>query len=114
MCLVLTDKWAGAMTRFFGSGLGRRGLYLLGIVALFAIGALALADTGMLSGADAQPAARAIEPIGVQEATPEPIAEIAADTADKTEPEAKTESEDKAEPEDKGDQIEQAVKEPTP
>jgi sortase A len=102
------------MMRFFGTGLGRRGLYLLGIVALFAIGALALADTGMLSGADAQPAERAIQPIGVQEATPEPIAETAADTAEKTEPEDKTESEDKAEPEEKRDQIEQAVKEPTP
>jgi len=92
------------MARFFGTGLGKRGLYLLGIVALFAIGALVRADTGMLSGADAQPAERAIQPIGAQEATPEPIA----DTADKTV------SEDIAESEDKTDQIEQAVQEPGP
>src|SRR5215212_11333030 len=92
------------MARFFGTGLGKRGLYLLGIVALFAIGALVPADMGMLSGADAQPAERAIQPIGAQEATPEPIA----DTADKTV------SEDIAEPEDKTDQIERAVQEPDP
>jgi hypothetical protein len=47
---------------------------------------------------------RAIQPIGAQEATPEPIA----DTADKTV------SEDIAEPEDKTDQIERAVQEPDP
>jgi|SRR5215203_6497812 len=92
------------MARFFGTGLGKRGLYLLGIVALFAIGALVRADTGMLSGADAQPAERVIQPIGAQEATPEPIA----DTADKTV------SEDIAESEDKTDQIERAVQEPGP
>ena len=92
------------MARFFGTGLGKRGLYLLGIVALLAIGALVLADTGMLSGADAQPAERAIQPIGAQEATPEPLA----DTADKTV------SEDIAESEDKTDQIERAVQEPGP
>src|SRR5215207_7523143 len=90
------------MTRFFGTGLGRLGLYLLGIVALFAIGALALAGAGMLSGANAEPTERAIQPIGAQEATPEPIAKTAAETADKTEPE------------DKAEQIERAVKEPTP
>src|SRR5215203_6194827 len=112
MCLVLTDKWAGAMTRFFGSGLGRRGLYLLGIVVLLAIGALTLADTGVLSGADAQPAGRAIQPIGAQEATPEPIAKTADDTADETEPEEEAEPEEKAEPEETADQVEWAVKEP--
>jgi hypothetical protein len=91
------------MTRLFGTGLGRRGLYLLGIVALFALGALVLADTEMISGAGAQPAERAIQPIGAQEATPQPIAETASDTAEKTEQVDKTESEDKAELEDEKD-----------
>src|SRR5215218_10985380 len=72
----------GRMMRgLFGAGLGRVGLFTLGVVALFAIGALALAGRGMLSGADAQPAERAIQPTGVEEATLEPVAA----TADKTE-----------------------------
>ncbi len=91
------------MTRgLFRTGLGRVGLYTLGVVVLLAIGGLALAGRGMLSGADAKPAERAIQPAGAKEATPEPVAETAAETADKTEPE------------NKADQIERAVKEPNP
>ena len=90
------------MREMFGSGFGRIGLYALGIVALLAIGALALAGRGMLSGADAQPAERAIQPTGAEEATPEPIAENAAETADATEPEGKA------------DQVARAVREPDP
>ena len=63
-----------------GTGLGRVGLFTFGVIALLAIGALALAGRGMLTGADAQPAKRAIQPTGTEEATPEPVAE----TADKT------------------------------
>jgi sortase A len=55
-----------------------------------------------LTGADAQPAERAIQPTGAEEATPEPVAETAAETADKTEPESKA------------DQVARAVKEPNP
>jgi len=90
------------MREMFGSGFGRIGLYALGIVALLAIGALALAGRGMLSGADAQPAERAIQPTGAEEATPEPIEETAAETADATEPEGKA------------DQVARAVREPDP
>jgi sortase A len=68
------------MRVLFGTGLGRVGLFTLGVIALLAIGALALAGSGMLTGADAQPAKRAIQPTGAKEATPEPVAE----TADKT------------------------------
>jgi LPXTG-site transpeptidase (sortase) family protein len=57
------------------TGLGRVGLFTFGIIALLAIGALALAGRGMLTGADAQPAKRAIQPTGTEEATPEPVAE---------------------------------------
>jgi sortase A len=81
-----------------GTGFGKVGLFTFGIIALLAIGALALAGRGMLTGADAQPAKRAIQPAGTQEAAPEPVGE----TADKTEPESKA------------DQIERAVKEPSP
>jgi sortase A len=66
------------MRGMLGTGFGRVGLCALGVVALLAIGALALAGRGMLSGADAQPAERAIQPTGVEEATPEPVAERAA------------------------------------
>ena len=90
------------MRGLFGTGFGRLGLLALGIVALLAVGALALAGRGMLSGADAQPAERAIEPIGTEEPTPEPVAKTAAKTADTPEPK------------DKADQIERAVKEPDP
>jgi sortase A len=75
-----------------GTGLGRVGLFTFGIIALLAIGALALAGRGMLTGADAQPAKRAIQPTGTEEATPEPVAETA----------------------DKANQRERAVKEPSP
>jgi sortase A len=68
------------MRGLFGTGLGRVGLFTFGVIALLAIGALALAGRGMLTGTDAQPAKRAIQPTGTEEATPEPVAE----TADKT------------------------------
>ena len=71
------------------TGLRRVGLFTFGVIALLAIGALALAGRGMLTGADAQPAKRAIQPTGTKEATPEPVAETA-------------------------DQIERAVKNPSP
>jgi sortase A len=63
------------------TGLGRVGLFTFGVIALLAIGALALAGRGILTGADAQPAKRAIQPTGTDVAAPEPVAE----TADKTE-----------------------------
>ena len=80
------------MRGLFGTGLGRVGLFTLGVIALLAIGALALAGRGMLTGADAQPAKRAIQPIGTEQATPEPVAKTA----------------------NKANQIERAVKEPSP
>jgi sortase A len=86
------------MREMFGTGFGRVGLYALGVAALLTIGALALAGRGMLSGADAQPAERAIQPTGAEEVTPEPVAE----TADNTEPESKA------------DQVARAGKEPDP
>jgi sortase A len=73
-----------------GTGLGRVGLFTFGVIALLAIGVLALVGRGMLTGADAQPAKRAIQPTGTEEATPEPVAETA----------------------DKANQLERAVKEP--
>jgi sortase A len=84
------------MRGLFGTGPGRVGLLTLGIVAVLAVVALALAGRGMLTGADAQPAERAIQPTGAEEATPEPVAETAAETADQT------------------DQVARAVKEPNP
>jgi sortase A len=91
------------MGEWFGAGRGRLGLYALGVVAVVALGVLAVVvGTGMLYGADADPAKRAIQPVGAENDTPEPVAEDAARTVDDTEPEKKT------------DQIERAVKEPEP
>src|SRR5215203_6576060 len=90
------------MRGILGTGPGRVGLFALGIVAVLAVVTLVLAGRGMLTGANAQPAERAIQPTGAKEATPEPVAETAAKTADETEPE------------NKADQIERAVKEPEP
>jgi sortase A len=90
------------MRGIFGTGPGRVGLFALGIVAVLAVVTLVLAGRGMLTGADAQPAERAIQPTGAEEATPEPVAETAAETADKTEPKSKA------------DQVARAVKEPNP
>jgi sortase A len=90
------------MRGLFGTGPGRVGLFALGIVAVLAVVTLVLAGRGMLTGADAQPAERAIQPTGAEEATPEPVAETAAETADRTEPKSKA------------DQVARAVKEPNP
>ena len=90
------------MSGLFGSGPGRIGLVALGTVAVLAVVVLALAGRGMFTGADAQPAERAIQPTGAEEATPEPVAETAAETADQTEPKSKA------------DQVARAVKEPNP
>jgi LPXTG-site transpeptidase (sortase) family protein len=85
-----------------GTGLGRVGLFTFGVITLLAIGTFALAGREMLKRVDAQAAKRAIQPTGAQEATPEAVAETASETADKTEPESKA------------NQIERAVKEPSP
>jgi len=90
------------MRGILGTGPGRVGLFALGIVAVLAVVTLVLAGRGMLTGADAQPAERAIQPTGAEEATPEPVAETAAETADQTEPKSKA------------DQVARAVKEPNP
>jgi sortase A len=73
-----------------GTGLGRVGLFTFGVIALLAIGALALAGRGMLTGADAQPAKRAIQPTGMEEATPEPVAETANTNTERAVEEAAT------------------------
>jgi sortase A len=75
------------MRGFFGTGLGRIGIFTCAVLAMLAIGALALAGKGMLAGTDARPAERAIQPIGAEAPTPEPVAETAAATVDKAEPE---------------------------
>src|SRR5687768_9915011 len=85
-----------------GTGLGRGDLFIFGVITLLAIGTFALAGREMLKGVDAQPAKRAIQPTGAQEATPEAVAQTAAKTADKTEPKSKA------------DQVERAVLEPDP
>ena len=91
------------MREWFGTGRGRLGLYVFGVVALLAVGVLAMAAvTGMLSGAGADPSERAIQPVGAEESTPEPVTEKAAETADKKEPETKAE------------QTKRAAKEPEP
>jgi sortase A len=91
------------MTEWFGAGRGRLVLLVFGVVAVVAIGAVAVVvGTGMLSVVDAEPAKRAIQPVGAEKATPKPIAEEVAKTADDSEPK------------EKADQIERAVKEPEP
>ena len=75
------------MRGFFGTGLGRFGIFTCAVIAMLAIGALALAGRGMLAGADAQPAERAIQPSGAEAPTPEPVAETADKAANKAEPE---------------------------
>jgi sortase A len=85
-----------------GTGLGRGGLFTFGVITLLAIGTFALAGREMLKRVDAQPAKKAIQPTGAQEASPEAVAQTAAKTADKTEPKSKA------------DQVERAVKEPDP
>ena len=91
------------MRRLSGIGRGRLGLYALGVVALLTVGVLALgAGSGVFSGAEAYPAERAIEPVGAETSTPEPVAEDAAKTADETEPG------------EKKDQITRAIEEPEP
>src|SRR5215216_5117971 len=73
-----------------GTGLGRVGLLTFGVITLLAIGTFALAGREMLKRVDAQPAKRAIQATGAQEATPEAVAQTAAKTADNTEPKAKS------------------------
>jgi sortase A len=63
------------MRGLFGTGLGRVGLLTVGAIALVVIGTLTLTGRGMLTGADAQPAKRVIQPTGTEESAPEPVAE---------------------------------------
>ena len=63
------------MRGLLGIGLVRVGLLTLGAIALVVICALALTGRGMLTGADAQPAKRVIQPIGTKQSAPEPVAE---------------------------------------
>src|ERR687890_117799 len=74
-----------------GTGLGRGGLFTIGVITLLAIGTFALAGREMLKGVD-------VQPTGAQEATPEAVAQTAA----------------KTEPKSKADQVERADKEPDP
>jgi LPXTG-site transpeptidase (sortase) family protein len=76
------------------TGLGRVGLFIFGVITLLAIGTFALAGSEMLKRVDAQPAKKAIQPTGAQEASPEAVAQT--------------------EPKSKADQVERAVKEPDP
>jgi sortase A len=87
---------------WFGTGRGRLGLLALGAVVLLAVGVLTMAGTGIFSGVGADPSERAIQPVGAEKSTPEPVAEDATETADE------------AEPENKQEQIERAAKEPEP
>ena len=77
------------MRGWLGTGRRRLGLYTLGVVALLAVGVLAMAGTGVLSGAGADPAERAIQPVGSEKSTPEPVAK----TADEKPGEARTKDE---------------------
>ena len=66
------------MSRWFGTGLRRFGLYSLAVVALLAVCALALAGTGVISVADDEPTERAIEPVSTKPSMPKPVKEVAA------------------------------------
>ena len=91
------------MRRWLGTGRGRLGLVAVGVVVLLAAGVLAMvAGRGMLTGAGADPSERAMQPVGAEKPSPEPVAKKAAETADDTEPK------------NKADQIERAAKEPEP
>ena len=91
------------MRGWSSAGRGRLGLYALAVLAVGVVAVLAVViGTGILSGAEADPAERAIQPAGAQETAPEPVDEDAARTADDTEPK------------DKADQVERAIKEPEP
>jgi sortase A len=70
------------MRGLFGIGLGRVGLLTTGAIALVVISTLT--GRGMLTGADAQPAKRVIQPTGMKESAPEPVAE----TESKSDPSA--------------------------
>src|SRR5688500_2447008 len=70
------------MRGLFGIGLGRVGLLTTGAIALVVISTLT--GRGMLTGADAQPAKRVIQPTGTEESAPEPVAE----TESKSDPSA--------------------------
>ncbi len=70
------------MSRWFGTGSGRLGLYSLGVIALLAVGALALAGTGVISGAGSEPVERAVEPAGTKPSTPKLVKEVAAERAE--------------------------------
>jgi sortase A len=85
------------------TGRGRLGLYTLGVVGLLVIGVLAMAGTGVLSGAGADPSERAIQPVGPEKSTPEPVAK----TSDKKSGEAQ--SKDEAEHKEQGQEAASAT-----
>jgi sortase A len=90
--LVRGRSRGGAVREWFGAGRGRLGLYALGAVALLVVGVLAMAvGTGMLSGAGADPSERAIQPVGAEKSTPEPVAETTNETEHKGQTEKKPE-----------------------
>jgi sortase A len=100
------------VSRWFGTGLRRLGLYSLGVIALLAVGALALAGTGVISVAGGEPIERAIEPAETKPSTPKLVKEVAA--AESTEPEKTVEQTQQEEPEKTVGQVEKAASEPDP
>jgi sortase A len=100
------------VSRWFGTGSGRLGLYALGVIALLALGALALAGTGVVSVAGGQPIERAIEPAGAKPSTPKLVKEVA--VAETTEPEKTVEQTQQEKPEKTVGQVEKAASEPNP